>query len=209
MYPLIKFRTERDRDLFLLEVGEPLGNAITQEMYEKFLTNRGSLIAGLKDFRKGKDTEAAWRHNRLSFMRGIRKWHKSSKGKMFHRKLARFLRNRILRPKYQFLRNHEALSTLSFIKSYLYMDLDYYRSLNEEIEYLELLEYVIPIIESVEVKIRDYDEDAIDDEELDTLIRVVYPSDLEIENIYEVMESGEWNDVTKYYALDLLDPISE
>lgn len=167
----MRLRTPGDRVLVLSELGLPLTSdlEITNEEFQKIRDKR-------PDWRKSKDQKAAWRRNRRSIMRGIKKFHKSTAGKKFHRQLARYAATRLSRKSSLHevdLTSDDFLTAVSSMRTHMYIDLGYYKPLVEELEYLELLEYVIPILNEVELKFisRKYSE--LTAEELDVLLNLI------------------------------------
>lgn len=167
----MRLRTPGDRVLVLSELGLPLTSdlEITNEEFQKIRDKR-------PDWRKSKDQKAAWRRNRRSIMRGIKKFHKSTSGKKFHRQLARYAATRLSRKSSLHevdLTSDDFLTAVSSMRTHMYIDLGYYKPLVEELEYLELLEYVIPILNEVELKFisRKYSE--LTAEELDVLLNLI------------------------------------
>lgn len=64
-----------------------------------FIQHRKGVMGTLKplvDFRRSQSAKAAWRANRPKYLAGIKTWHKSTKGKRFHRALGRFLATRVM-----------------------------------------------------------------------------------------------------------------
>lgn len=178
----MKFATDQDAKLFLIEVGklDEIDSATKslqpdEDMLELFLHHRRNLIPGLKDFRRRQNTKKQWRHERFKMLRGIRRFHKSTTGKKFHRSLGRFIATRESLTKnevFYLTEIADILKALSSLKTHAYIELEFYHPLTEELEYRLLFEELIPLIDQVEKKLLSGDftlEQA--DEEL--LLRIV------------------------------------
>lgn len=167
----MRLRSPRDRVLVLSELGLSITSdiEITNEEFRRIRNKR-------PDWRKSKDQKAAWRRNRRSIMRGIKKFHKSTEGKKFHRQLGRYAATRLSRNEDLNeidLTVDDFLTAVSSMRTHMYIDLGYYKPVIEELEYLELLEYVIPVLNEVELKFisRKYSE--LTAEELDVLLNLI------------------------------------
>lgn len=167
----MRLRSPRDRVLVLSELGLSITSdiEITNEEFRRIRDKR-------PDWRKSKDQKAAWRRNRRSIMRGIKKFHKSTEGKKFHRQLGRYAATRLSRNEDLNeidLTVDDFLTAVSSMRTHMYIDLGYYKPVIEELEYLELLEYVIPVLNEVELKFisRKYSE--LTAEELDVLLNLI------------------------------------
>jgi|ERR1700733_635430 len=90
----MRFHTELDRQLFLLEIGKKLCEADTPDDHRIFIKRRDQLVSLLKDFRKSRTTEREWKLHRNKFVWAFRQFARSPEGKRFHRKLGRFLATR-------------------------------------------------------------------------------------------------------------------
>jgi len=165
------FQTDQDAKLFCIEIGKP-------ELIEKankdwkpesshiklFVKKRKDLVGKLKNFRKSQNTKAEWRKYRYKLMKGIRRFHKSTKGKRFHRNLGKFLIRHIVDKgeaskkskdnRYESLYSgsaiYEVLKSLSSIKTHFYIEQQYYMPISEEVEFSFLFEEVRESIEEVE-----------------------------------------------------------
>ena len=73
-----------------------LDNEIASQGIEEgeFIKKRRGLVSRLKDMQKSGKTKAQWRTGRWKIMRGIKRFHRSTEGKRFHRQLGRFLATR-------------------------------------------------------------------------------------------------------------------
>ena len=161
-----------------------------ESMLKEFIKKRRELVKSLKSFRRSQATKASWRQNRHQFMGGIRKFHKSTQGKRFHRELGRFLATRFTGDKSQdrkiaregmsVYEAGAALKALSSMKTYAFISLEYYHPLEEEVVHWEFLEALVPVLTSVETKILEERLEDIVDSEYDTMIRAINPLALRI-----------------------------
>ena len=127
------------------DLGMPLPTAIKQ----KFIKRRKGLIKPYKDQKRSSSAKEAWRHSRYNHLKGIREFAKSVMGKRFHRKLADFIVNR--EPRTESLDKFELselVSLLSSYKTHAVLDLQYYKPLNEEADFLNALESTVEIIDN-------------------------------------------------------------
>jgi hypothetical protein len=158
----VKFKSSDDKLSFCVETDhlDLLDTDIPLHEVETFLKRRRGLTRRLVDFRRSQNQKHNWRTKRYTYMRGIRHWHKSTEGKRFHRNLARFLvthlrRERLsdsLEKQQEAHQDTELLKALSSVCTHLYIELDYYLPLDEEVEWTTLLEYAIPLLRSIESK---------------------------------------------------------
>lgn len=166
----MKFHTLEDSRLFLLEIGRAdLIDKINDnyippdELVELFLKKRKKLFAPLKDFRRKQNTKASWKRNRKQYMRGIKRFHKSTAGKKFHRALGRFLATR---EDYKELSDVvEVLTALSSLNTHVLIELDYFHPLTESIEYHEFIEDLIPVTSEIKIRFIKGDISISEDEE--------------------------------------------
>ncbi len=153
---------------FLAEIGE--FNLIaevdsnfvpTSEQVDTFLSNRTPLVKKLKDSRKSQTQKTNWRKNRHKMMKGIKKFHRSVDGKRFHRKLGNYIATRITKGDasknengYEVLMaKQDFLKGLNSAKQHLFVELDYYHSLDEQVELEEMIiDYAIPLFQRIENK---------------------------------------------------------
>jgi len=179
----MKFKSELDRKQFAVEMSD-LDIALKQvdekwtpsdEIVELFLKRRKDLVGKLKSFRKSQVTKGQWRKNRYKIMRGIKAFHKSTKGKQFHRAMSRFL----ISKNGSFLSNpflsNEALKALSSLETHLYIENDYYlANILEDVDREILLEELIPTIGRCKEALLTEKEFSNSDREM--LVRVTDPS---------------------------------
>jgi hypothetical protein len=154
----MKFHSADDRMRFLAEVSrmdlsrDP-NLPIPTDVLEGFFKKRRELITPLKDFRKSQNAKAAWRRNRPSYMSGIRTFHRSTKGKRFHRDMSRFMTSRdaqgeALEPSL----NPDSISFLKALSSastHALIELEYFHPVDEEIDYSIFLEDFLPSLAMV------------------------------------------------------------
>jgi hypothetical protein len=155
---------------------------IPQELFEIFIKRRRGLMKNLVNFRRKQITKREWRTGRWKFLRGLHKFHSSIRGKRMHRALGRFLATRILRPhlkplsqRYESLDpvQFEALKALSSYRTHLYIEGDYWQPLEEQADFFSLLEYAIPILNDIEVKLYNDADSELNEDEFELLLRLV------------------------------------
>lgn len=155
----MKFREDSDKVLFLLEAVDNLQdldfNQIDEDLIAEFLKKRKrEKTFEIKDFRKAQLQKHNWRAKKLKYMRGIRKFHRSIAGKKFHRSISRFLLTR------ESFDRVELLKAVSSLRTHLFIDLDYYRQLDEAVDFeifVEDLSDTIGYLESELIKGREVD----------------------------------------------------
>ena len=185
----MKLRTPDDRLHFLVDVNrldllETLSTEeeIPKEIFEIFIKRRRGLMKNLVNFRRKQITKREWRTGRWKFLRGLHKFHSSIRGKRMHRALGRFLATRILRPhlkplhkRYESLDSvqFEALKALSSYRTHMYIEGDYWQPLEEEADLYSLLEYAIPLLNEIEIKLYKNPDEELNEDELELLLRLV------------------------------------
>ena len=145
----------------------------TNEELGSFLKARSPLVKKLKNYRKSANSKAAWRQNRTKMMKGIKAFHKSVKGKRFHKRLGRFMATRIVRSKEKnedaydmLLLKQGYLKGLNAAKQHILVELEYFHQLQEQVEIEEfLIEYAFPLFKDVEEAILS-DRDLSPDEQI-------------------------------------------
>jgi hypothetical protein len=211
----MKLRNSDDRIFFLADLGrldlmESLGDSteeIPDELFEMWIKRRRPLITGLVDFRKSQVTKQQWRSSRWKFLRGIRRYQRSIAGKRMHRTLARFMATRIMRPHLNYLKHRyesldplqfDALKALSSYKTHLYIEGDYYKRLEEEAEYFSLLEYSIPLLNTLEFNLYKNSDADLSEDEQELLLRLV--DDRELSKAFaEILEVVSMDHVFELY----------
>lgn len=174
--------------MFLLEINQvslikdaTLGFVPSVEQMDEYIKARGTFVPKLKDFRKSQNSKEGWRKNRYKSMKGIKKFHNSTKGKRFHRSLGRFLSTRdtmsgmYKRESYAantILDLHEALKALSSLRTHLLIEYGYYLPTEDYVDLEILTEEVFPLLSRIEAELlRDGGE--VCSEDLDFLLRLV------------------------------------
>lgn len=160
----MRFKTDEDAALFLvLEVKNfqaaktaTKDYVPTKEEMDSFIKRRTSLVDKLKDHRKGQDQKSNWRKNRYKMMKGIKAFHRSTKGKKMHKKLGNFLANRIMRNednKAFALLQRKALHLegVNTARQHMLVELKYYHEFEEQVEIEEVIvDYSIPMLTKIE-----------------------------------------------------------
>jgi hypothetical protein len=185
----IKFLSDLDKQKFLCECSlENLSDleSVSEEVYSVFIKNRQTLVNHMKDFRKKQITKQSWVAHRWKYLIGIRKFHRSLAGKRFHRHLADYLATRFVDKRPGRTNVFETLKSISSIKTHFYIYGEYYKSLEDDIDYLNLLEYSIPLLTNLELSIYNPDSYYIsddryiseDDDSTELLLRIVDQNEL-------------------------------
>lgn len=197
----MKFLSTEDIGLFLAEIGRSdlVGTVRedfepTEEMVGTFIKSRKKLVGHLRDFRKSQSAKSGWRGNRAKYMSGIRAYHRSTEGKRFHRDLGRWLTTHY--PRYQGLGGGilsqagvspglhgegftgepysdvaTALKAVTSAKTNVYIMLEYYRPLYEEVEVREFAYRMLSILDRVEVRLRRGE--VLDEHDVNFLLQIV------------------------------------
>jgi hypothetical protein len=132
----LKFLTKEDQAIYEFEVGND---------EDKFITRRKSTIKGLRDFRKSQQSKHAWRASRWKHLQGIRRFHKSTAGKRFHRSLGRFLTTRYTRDKSSLSQreSYDLVMALGSVLTHAAIEQEYFfPSITEACEYEEFVDYI-------------------------------------------------------------------
>jgi hypothetical protein len=190
----MKLRSPEDRMSFLLDIGRidllesvDTDEDMPPELFEVFIKRRRGLIRNLVNFRRKQLSRQQWRSGRWKFLRGIRKFHTSVQGKRMHRALGRFLATRIFRPhlkdlhkRYESLEpvQFSALKALSSYRTHMYIEGDYWQPLEEEADLFSLLEYAIPLLNEIELKLYKDSEAELNEDEFELLLRLVDDKEL-------------------------------
>lgn len=85
---MLKFKKEKDEELLKKEL------ELLKVPIEEYVIKRRKLEVGLVDAERSRLQKQNWREKRWKYLKGIRKFHRSTKGKKFHRALGRFLATR-------------------------------------------------------------------------------------------------------------------
>ena len=123
----MKFFSEKDEKLF----------EISYDSVDDFYKRVNSLR---KSFRRSQLQKHNWRAYRSAYMKGIKAFHRSTRGKRFHRWLSQYLAYKY-RPGYHFqYKKEEAIKALSSLITHLAIESEYYHSLLEHVEILTMLD---------------------------------------------------------------------
>jgi len=123
----MKFLDEKDQKLFELSYDS------VDDFYQKVKDLK-------KSFRRSQVQKHNWRAYRYRYMKGIKAFHRSTRGKRFHRWLSRYLALKY-RPGYHMsYKKHEAIKALSSLITHLAIEADYYHPLMEHVEILLMIE---------------------------------------------------------------------
>lgn len=178
---MIKFRSETDKLAFLVESGrldlekEPV-DTWPEDLAEIFFKKQRERATNLIDFRRSQITKRQWRQNRWKMMTGIHKFHRSVKGKKFHRSLGRFIATRIIEPQrvnsLVSLRA-ESLKAISSLRTHLYIESEFYMPFEESANFLIFFEYAVPVLAGIEQKVFQNEVEDVTEEEVELLLRLV------------------------------------
>jgi hypothetical protein len=201
----MKFRDKLELEVFLTEINrlDLMGQidesfVPTVEMEESFIKRRKSLTGALKSFRRSQQTKEQWRKNRWGFMKGIKKFARSVEGKRFHRNLGRFLSSRYFNPTMKSIISldreqddkssrsvkeelnifelAEILKAVTSAKTHILIELEYYMPLDEEVDYWEFLDEIIPALDTIEKKL--WLSERLDDGDLEVIFRLTEKNEL-------------------------------
>lgn len=169
--------------MFLAEAGDldriplvDMSYVPANSLVESFLKSREKLIPKRPDLGKSKEMKSRWSQIKDKLMKGIKRFHKSTKGKRFHRNLGRYLAtkmgklipDRLSKDKEEKM---EALKALSSIITHLYIEEEYFHPLSEAISFNELFNIAIPYLRHIECCILENIE--LDDTDVDFLKTLV------------------------------------
>lgn len=139
----MKFRDVEDVKLFLIEVGRTdLLESIDDEykpsadLFE-LLYDKRKPLQGLRDHKRSRAAKQSWRHHRYNYMSGIKRFHKSTKGKRFHRELGNFLTRTLFTNRKSIFAESmaECVASIASLRTHVYIEKQYYMPLYESIEY--------------------------------------------------------------------------
>lgn len=166
----MKFYSDEDKHLFLAEINrlDLMDSEIPEQMVEGFIKNRRQLVSQLKDFRRGQNTKGSWRKNRYSIMKGIRKFHKSTAGKRFHRKLGNYLATRITENSLEDI--SEVLKSVSSMMTHFYIELGYYRTLDEQVNFEICLDVLQSELRDIEEKMYTLRHNELTEDQMELLV---------------------------------------
>ena len=170
----VKFAHLDDMRLFCLEEGLSIPSDVHSiEIDEGVALKRNHRRKKTKDLKKSVQTKKQWKTKGRSMKRAIGKFHRSSKGKAFHRKLGRLLATRDFRDKH-----NEWLVSVNSLLTHLAIEEQFSSSLDVEAEVSLLKEESFSTLSPLISKLVLEEEINIDDilEELTLLnILVNYP----------------------------------
>lgn len=167
---MLRFESDLDKKGLALSLGYKTYESVPADILEDFLKQRKSLVKKIVDFRRSNRTKRQWVGKRFTMMKGIKRFHRSTAGKRFHRALSRFLLTRISNKDSEQTRS-EALASLSSFKTHLYIEARLYTELIEQADFQEFLDDVIPSLTEIEKTI--YKDKSLSEEQLDLLFRIV------------------------------------
>lgn len=143
----LKFLSEEEKYIYDLE----LKSSGLDE--GEFIKRRDSHIKKLKDFRKSQISKHNWRTNKWQYLKGIRRFHKSTSGKLFHRELGRFLANRTLSG-ILYSESKDLIKPIVSSLVHSYIEYEYFMSLDEQIDYNIFVEYLHDEITNLLIQVR-------------------------------------------------------
>lgn len=140
----LKFLTESDKYIFCLQENiTPENDLLEVDISKVRISARRKKVSRVKDLEKSKKASKQWRTKKHSLMKGIKKFHKSTKGKRFHRKLGRLIATRNIRSK------NEWLVAANSLLTHLHIQSSYTSSFEEDAQ-IELL------VEDASVRIHEF-----------------------------------------------------
>lgn len=166
----MKFREDSDKSKLILEIDRIdllEKHDLTETDFEELLKGRSQLLEKLKDFKKSQASKLGHRRHRWSYRKGIDKFHRSVKGKKFHRNIGKRLATRDR--KITLRETAEFLKAVSSLRTHLYIDLDYYRPLTEQADFELFLEETIPILNELEARLLSSGDNELTEEEYELL----------------------------------------
>lgn len=201
----MKFSNRLDLELFLSEVGQlDLLDKVDEsyqpsaELLELFIKRRKPLVGAIKDFRRSQKTKEAWKNSRWKFLRGMKRFHNSTEGKRFHRNMSRFLSTRYFHPTMKSVINldreqddkesrhvkedlsifdlAEILKAILSSKTHSLIELEYFLPLEEEVEYWEFLDTILPMLDHVEKSL--WLGNRLDENDLEVIFRLTEKKEL-------------------------------
>lgn len=179
----MKFKSDLDKSLLMLELGysdTSSPDQVPEDVIESFIKKRRKLVTGLKDFRKSQEVKSNWRRHRYKMMKGIKSWHKSTTGKRFHRQLGRFLATKILEDNDRLdIEKYETLKALSSLHTHMYIEGEFFRSsVNEDVDFELMVEYSLPLLTNLELKILENKYADISPDEIEIMLRLTEESEV-------------------------------
>lgn len=201
----MKFLSKEDIFQFQAEIDELDASQSLDETYVpteeskiKFYKKRGTILNPIKNFRRSQDAKRSWRLGKRKRIKAIKDYHNSTSGKQNSKKLAHFNATRIINPKNETFNKYEILKCLSSISTHLFIMMEYYHPLHEEVELILFLEDLIPEIRRVEDRLMN--EESLQEEDLDLLLHFSTDEDL-IQNLAKISgkDSELCHKINEYY----------
>jgi hypothetical protein len=165
----MKFYNSVDEEVFKQEL------ASTNLSEGEFLKRRKVLLKGMKDRKKSLGTKLDWKKNRFKLMRGIKRFHKSNRGKRFHRDLGRFLATRELKG-LAYKECQELVVPVTACLTHAYHELEWYMNIEDGLEYEIFIEELYDEVLEILTKLKTHEPDLSSHREF--LYRVVEPDSL-------------------------------
>lgn len=202
----MKFLDITDIHFFLIEIGQTdlipsvtEGFSPSEEQIKLFIKKRDKINKALVDKEKSNNTKSLWRSNRAKMMKGIKRFHKSTKGKRFHRAMSRFMINNP-QENLTIFQKAEISKAISSVKTHLYIELEYYQPIFERIETEQLVVSTVPVLNRIESKI--FDDKNLSDNDIEMLYSLIEVNAL-IKSFADKTGKTEdeidqkWNDIKK------------
>jgi hypothetical protein len=165
----MKFHTALEKKIYEGELKEASINEFD------FIKRRRQIIKSLKDRKKSKETKKSWKVNRFKFMKGIKRFHKSTQGKRFHKDLGRFLATRDF-SSLAYRECQEAVVPITSCLTHAYYELEWYMSVDEGVDYNLFLDELYDEVLSILGKLKEYKPNT--EEHFEFLLRVCETSAL-------------------------------
>ena len=148
----MKFYNSVDEEVFKQELS-------SMGMSEgEFMKRRKVLIKGMKDRKKQITTKLDWKKNRFKIMQGIKKFHRSTRGKRFHRDLGRFLATRELKG-LAYKECQELVVPVTACLTHAYHELEWYMNIQDSVEYEIFLEELYDEVLEILTKLKTHEPD--------------------------------------------------
>jgi hypothetical protein len=125
------------------------------EMEKTFLQTDSKFPSLYKNWLKSRRKSKDWKLGKWKFLKGIKRFHKSTKGKKFHRQLGRAVATKFFESleSTDEINKTEVLIGISSIKTHMLIEQLYEMPILEKLEYDFFVEYSYPILTSIEHKI--------------------------------------------------------
>lgn len=134
----VKFSSIQDKILFCVEESLSINEDTSPiDVPEEVSVRRNHQKRGVKNLKKSLQAKKTWRTKGRNLRRGIAKFHRSSKGKQFHRKLGRLLATRDFKDKH-----NEWLISVNSLLTHLAIEEQFSSSIEIEAEVSVLKEEV-------------------------------------------------------------------